>query len=32
MAEVKIQHIEKIYPNTENKKGDKKRKHNLKVT
>ena len=32
MAEVKLQHIEKIYPNTENKKGAKKRKHNLKVT
>lgn len=32
MAEVKLQHIEKIYPNTEKKKGAKKPKHNLKVT
>lgn len=31
MAEVKLQHIEKIYPNTERKK-DPSRKHNLKVT
>ena len=32
MAEVKLQHIEKIYPNTEKQKGAKKHKHNLKVT
>lgn len=32
MAEVKLQHIEKIYPNTEKHKGAKKHKHNLKVT